>query len=177
MNILHLRELPNFVFGEWDFDFIIDNFDVFVDWMYERSLPSYFDTTGTKETDVDPMLSVYVLADKLSVGSLKNALMDSLFDWLSVGLVEVGNADFMFEYLPEGDPLLQLTIDAFCFNDGVKETSKTIIEWVDYLPQEFLVGVIRRMHHLSTLPEADRKIKREDYNIVERESSEDKDGK
>ena len=176
VNILHLRELSNFVFGEFDFDFIIDNFDVFVDWLYERSLPSCFDTTGTKDTDVDPMLSVYVLAQKLSVGSLKNTLMDSLFDWLSDGRYHLGNAEFMFEYLPGGDPLLQLAIDAFCFNDGVKEMSKTIIEWVDYLPQEFLVGVIRRMHHFSTLPEADRKLKREDYNIVECVSSEDKDG-
>jgi len=141
--------------------------DILIDWMYERSLPDM-------DSDED-VLKVYILAENLSIGTLKNALMDILFDWQPTCFLSVEDIGTIFESLPHNDPLLRLTTDVFCFNGCVEEMSTGRPEWVDHLPQAFLVRVIQRTYQLSQLPEADRKLKREDYDIVEWLSSEDKD--
>ncbi|KAH6875239.1 hypothetical protein BKA58DRAFT_117870 [Alternaria rosae] len=148
------------------------DFDILIDWMYERSLPSLIDMDCEED-----MLNVYILAENLSIGTLKNALMDVLFDWLSDGYLSAENVELIFRGdLPKDDTLTHLAVDSFCCNEGVEDIIVKGEEWADNLPQEFLVRVLRKMHHLSKLPEADRKLKREDYDIVECVSSEDKDG-
>ncbi|KAI4652405.1 hypothetical protein J4E93_002607 [Alternaria ventricosa] len=153
-------------------DFDTMDFDILVDWMYERSLPSLIDMDSEENR-----LNVYLLAENLSIGTLKNALMDSLFDWLSDGYLSASNVDLIFQGdLPKDDPLIRLAVDAFCYNEGVEDIIVNGEEGADHLPQEFLVLVLRKMHHLSKLPEADRKLKREDYKTAECVSPEDKDG-
>ncbi|KAI4640134.1 uncharacterized protein J4E78_010719 [Alternaria triticimaculans] len=152
-------------------DFDTMDFDILVDWMYERSLPALIDM----ESDED-MLNVYMIAENLSIGTLKNALMDVLFDWLPPCFLSAEDLEMICESLPQNDPLLRLTTDIFCLKGWVEELSNGHPGWVDNLPQQFLVRVIQRMDQLSKLPEADRELKREDYDIVECVSSEDKDG-
>jgi len=147
------------------------HFDIIIDWMYERSLAALIGM----DSDED-MLKVYILAENLSIGILKNASMDVLFDCLPPCFLSPEDIGTIFESLPQNDPLLRLTADVFCFNGCVEEMSNGRPEWVDHLPQAFLLRVIRRTYQLNQLPEADRKLKREDYDIVECESSEDKDG-
>jgi len=152
-------------------DFDTMDFDILVDWMYERSLPALIDM----ESDED-MLNVYMIAENLSIGTLKNALMDILFDWLPPCFLSAENIGTIFGRLPENDPLPRLATDIFCSIGLVEDMSNGRPEWVDHLPQAFLLCVIRRMYQLSQLPEADRELKREDYDIVDCVSSEDKDG-
>jgi len=147
------------------------HFDIIVDWMYERSLTALIDMGSDED-----MLNVYILAENLSIGTFQNALMDILFDCLPPCFLSAEDIGMIFETLPQDDPLLRLTTDTFCLNGWVEEMSNGRPEWVDHLPQAFTVCVIRRMYQLSKLPEADRKLKREDYGIVESVSSEDKDG-
>jgi len=147
------------------------DFDILVDWMYERNLDALIENNSDED-----ILKAYILAENLSIGTLKNALMDILFEWLPPCFLSAEDIGTIFERLPPNDPLLRLATDVFCFNGCVEEMSNGHPEWVDHLPQAFLLGVIRRMYQLSKPPEADHKLKREDYNIVQSVSSKDKDG-
>ncbi|KAI4616846.1 hypothetical protein J4E83_006427 [Alternaria metachromatica] len=147
------------------------HFDIIIDWMYERSLPALIDMGSD-----DDVLNAYILAENLSIGTFQNALMDILFDWLPPCFLSAEDIGTISGRLPENDPLLRLATDIFCSNGWVEKMSNGRPEWVDHLPQAFLLCVIRRMYQLGQLPEADRKLKREDYDIVECVTSEDKDG-
>ena len=151
---VHVDDLP---------ELSIEGFDMFVDWMYERSLPS--DTCTAVEEEL--MLDAYTIAVELSAGTLKNAAMDRLFNLLSDSCLSALNTEAIFDALSKDDPLLQFVVDSFCCNKGVQDNIIHGDEFADRLPQAFLVRVLQKMHHLSKLPEADRQLKREDYDIVE----------
>lgn len=102
--------------------------------------------------------------------------MDRLFNLLSDSCLSALNTTEIFDVLSKNDPLSQFVVDSFCCNRGVNNIIVHGGEWAGHLPQAFLVRVLRKMHHLSRLLEADRKLKREDYNMAECVSSGDKDG-
>jgi hypothetical protein len=62
----------------------------------------------------------YTLADQLSVGKLKSALMDDIFRDLSDSFFTPEAAIYLFDHLPSNDPILQLAVDTFCVNGGVE---------------------------------------------------------
>jgi len=109
LGIHHVSEFPKFN---------AMHFDIIIDWMYEKSLPALIDM----DSDED-ILKVYLLAEKLSIGTLKNALMEILFDWLPPCFLCAEDIGIIFESLPQSDPLLQLTADVFCLNGCVEEMS------------------------------------------------------
>jgi hypothetical protein len=136
-------------------------FDIVVDWMYEKGLPSY-----TKTKTGGELLLTYMLAEFLSIGGLKRMSMDKIFDLLSDSRVPGGIVEILFRKLPKNDPLLQLTVDLFCINNGVARMSVDEFADIDNLPKEYLARVIRKQHQLSELPEAKRVLSRGDYSTV-----------
>ena len=141
----------------------VDGFDVFVDWIYETKLRLSVVTRGG---EMLRMLRAYLLAAELSVGSLKKAVMDRMFHHLSSRQIRAWAVQWMFESLPNNDPLLQLIVDAFCINNGVGVMSVEYLAAIDDLPKEYLCRILRKLHQLSELPEKNRVLAREDYSMV-----------
>ncbi|KAI4681785.1 uncharacterized protein J4E84_007381 [Alternaria hordeiaustralica] len=138
-------------------------FDVFVDWIYETRLRPSVDTKGGEARS---MLRAYLVAAGLSVGPLKKAVMDWMFHHLSSHRLRAWAVIWMFESLPNNDPLLQLIVDSFCVNNGVRKMDVESFAMIEDLPKEYLCRVLRKLHQLSELPEKNRVLAREDYSMV-----------
>lgn len=142
----------------------VEGFDVFVDWIYETRLRPSVDMHGD---EMNCMLKAYLVAAELSVGPLKKAVMNRMFDDLSRGgSVRAWAVQWMFESLPNNDPFLQLIVDAFCINDGVKNMDMEEFAMIDDLPKQYLCRILRKQHKLSELPDKNRVLAREDYSMV-----------
>jgi hypothetical protein len=139
----------------------VEFFNTFVDWMYEKNLSSC-----SRTEDIAYMIATYITADDLLAREFKRILMDKVFDLLSNSHVPGKIVDILFDSLPKNDPLLQLTVDAFCINNGIANMSVDCFATIDDLPKEYLARVLRKQHQLSQLPEMVRVLAREDYSMV-----------
>ena len=150
--------------SNWHLDNVsVEGFNVFVDWIYETRLrPS----VNTDEDETSCMLSAYLVATELSVGSLNTAILDWIFLDLSDSYLSVSAVQRCFDVLPNNDPLLQLIVDAFCINDGVGTMGVEDFATIDDLPKQYLARVLRKLHQLTELPDEDRVLAREDYSMV-----------
>jgi hypothetical protein len=156
-----LIEQPVFIDLHMD-DVTAEMFDVFVDWIYEERLPCI-----SKDGDNGYLkLHSYILAERLSANRMKIALMDVIYEDLQTDCFTSGAIIYVFEHLLDDDPVLQLAVDAFCINNGVQGMRVEEFAEVDQLPKEFLVRLLRKLHQLSKLSEDEKKLKREDYNMV-----------
>lgn len=97
-------------------------FDVFVDWIYEKTLPEKLLTPKTDNGVVSLHRRAYMLADRLIASGFKRKLFDVIFDRYSRQrkFPRYATISFAFDNLPDGDPLLQLLIDTFCVDDALQ---------------------------------------------------------
>lgn len=142
-------------------DIFTEEFSFFVDWLYEKKLPSSAQTTESWLA-----FYAYMVADRLSVIRLKVALMDAIFHELSSRSVSSDMVCRLFEALPKNDPLLQLVVDAICINDGIGRMGTESLVSIDNLSKEYLTRVMRKFHHLNQLPEKERNLCRADYSMM-----------
>jgi hypothetical protein len=149
-------------------DIEADAFDVFVDWLYEKQLPACVHKPWPRDSPIVSLKTrAYVLADRLMVADLKRALLDAAFDVFPITprFSCFPRIIYLFEYLPEGDPMLRLMVDSFCFNDGVRKINDPCIALVPQMPQTFLSGVLLKLNEISNMAAHDRKLRRKDYTI------------
>lgn len=137
-------------------------FDVFIDWIYEKKLPSCI----VKDGEISLRYYAYALAEELSATSFKTALMDCIFDQDSQSIPRGLEVAFLFFCLPEEDPMLQFLVDTFCLNDGVANMSVEDFAKVVALPKEYLFRILRKLHQLSDILEEDRMVRRGDYIMM-----------
>jgi hypothetical protein len=143
-------------------------FDAFVDWMYEKSLPAYM----LKQEDDLALLPIlwraYPLADRLLATSFKLALFDSIFDILGTKRLYPFYQTISFAYnsLTPADPLLQLLVDAFCLDGGLKYLEELEpARFLPDVPHEVFVRLHLKMSEIGFLTEDKKEIKREAYDI------------
>jgi hypothetical protein len=151
-----------------------DAFEVFVDWIYNVQLPECVKhTIAVSGSGFDPdnptKISVrhrtYVLADRLLVPHLKRVLLNLSFgDYMRSSRPSMGLVVYLFNNLAEGDPILQLLIDAHCINDGVELYRRlSPMGHLEMLPARFMVGVMHKLSDLSMMEDEDWKLRLEDY--------------
>jgi hypothetical protein len=137
-------------------------FDVFVDWMYEKTLPLRITFPRQDQLKVQ----TYVLAEILSVSRMKAAMMDVIYSVVRGSSFDIEATIYLFKHLPVNDPMLQLVVDTFCVNKVVYFLSADKADEINQLPKEFLIRALRKFQQLSQLPEDEKKLKREDYLVV-----------
>jgi hypothetical protein len=140
----------------------IDAFDVFVDWMYEKTLPPRIKCLGRGGL----LTRAYILADILSVSKMKTALIDVIYSSFGDRYFTFQATIHAFKHLPANDPMLQLVVDTFCINNGLRRMGIEYADEIDELPKEFLLRVFRKLQQLSELPGDERRLKLEDYSMV-----------
>jgi hypothetical protein len=146
-----------------------DVFDIFVDYIYEKRLPESFYTSRSSPGEISIRLHAYILADRLMVPELRAAVFNHFFDIY-------GNKNqfppytaltFAFKSLPEGDPLVDLLIDASCNNNALDRYSKTgnFNTHIQDLPQEVFIRLFSKMRAIKDLSDNEKGLRREAYEV------------
>lgn len=111
----------------------------------------------------------YVAADMLIVPELKEALFNELYS--SVEFQQGPDVLFFFKWLfdnlPEDDPLLQYVVDAYCVTGGISRMTKACVEMLHKVPKELLIRVLVKLHELSKVVKKSQKLHRADYKFTQ----------
>jgi hypothetical protein len=130
-------------------------FDIFIGWMYERTLPD-----SVKVPDVADEIPVrwraYTLAERLLASGWKHSLMDMIFNYYGRTPPASRLVIYLFDNLAAGHLILRLAIDMFSFYDSFARMTAEDKELVPQLPKEFVQGVFFKMNAIAKLAVRDR---------------------
>ncbi|CAA9964063.1 hypothetical protein P3342_009532 [Pyrenophora teres f. teres] len=138
------------------------SFEIFIDWIYEKTLPSCIADDGV----VSLRYRAYVLAQQLSAIPFKTALMGAIFDKDSQSIPQSPEVKYLFFCLPDEDPMLQFLVDAFCVNNGIANMNVDDFLDIEALPKGYLGRILRKLHQLSDTAEKDKLLRRGDYIMM-----------
>lgn len=103
----------------------------------------------------------YVLADRLLAMNFKSALFDHIFDRFASGTYAgYPLIRSLFLRLTAFDPMAQLFVDGHCINNAIHYYTEP-----NELPQDFLMGILRKMHAMKASSDKEKVLKRDDYKI------------
>jgi hypothetical protein len=122
--------------------YIVDlpSFKTFVDWMYEAILPSHF---GMR--NVPFMFKSDIIAKKTSSWTIEKRFGQTVKAYSST----------------------QVIADSYCIGHETKELDVKCFAMIYDLPEDSLTRVVRKLHQLSELAEADRKLRHEVCGMME----------
>ncbi|KAI8934195.1 hypothetical protein NX059_008944 [Plenodomus lindquistii] len=142
-------------------------FDVFVDWIYEKTLPHRVWLIGSPISADNIGLAVesYLMSDMLMADGLKKAIFDQFFDmFVRIKSSYVLDAVVTWcEVLPETDPIIQLLIDTYCVKQGSVKMPVDSLAALPQLPKDVLIRILLKQNELGQLKKHQRKLDREDY--------------
>ncbi|KAH8730297.1 hypothetical protein GQ44DRAFT_607415 [Phaeosphaeriaceae sp. PMI808] len=153
-----------------------DVFDAVVDWIYQGVL---LNNEEYRDLDKDTRrltFHIYVTADKLLIPGLKVAVFERRFNYLNTGTnyIDYTSMTNIFNSLGHFDPYLQLAIDTFYVNNGIRKTNardeyignrEGLFDDIQKLPHAVLASLLLKSHDVEGLSANKRKLKREDYKI------------
>ena len=92
-------------------------FDIFNTWLYTQTIPDGFsDSTTFKSSKI--LTELYIFGDKYSISKLKNTLIDQIISWEREisRLPSVSTIGYIYESIPQRDPIRQLFVDLYSWN-------------------------------------------------------------
>ncbi|CBX92020.1 hypothetical protein LEMA_P047260.1 [Plenodomus lingam JN3] len=143
----------------------IGEFEIFVEWLYEKTLPCCIMQSGPNPMDIQLASRAYVVADMLIACGMKEALFHELYQvyTLSRSRKHISRIVNLCKHLSENDVMIQLLVDCFCVYGGLGHLTKECIKQLSELPKETLVRILLKQNELQNLKREEWRVRREDY--------------